>query len=184
MSKAKDLNTHVVYNKETREYELISLDSGEVVSSGNMKDSIQKYVFQADIAMWICQEIRKGKTLKDIDKDERFPPYEVIAHWRRMHPLFQDALLIAEQDRAQGYHDKVMQIAEGMAENSHLETKDSISAKKEAIKAFQWGAEKGDQSKFGKKQEIKHENTNPQPIVINTGITRTKPDVIVEAKKE
>lgn len=177
----KDLNTHVVYNPETREYELVSLDSGEVVSSGNLEDTMRKFVFNADIAVWICQEVRMGKTLTEIGDDPRFPPYEVISHWRRMHPLFNDQLKLARRDRAEGYHDKIIDMATRLDQNGGIMSKEEIASKKIAMDAFKWAAEKNDPDSFGKKQEIKHEgNQAPATIVISTGIVRNKPDVIVE----
>ena len=177
--RGKDLNTHVVYNPETREYELISLESGEVVSSGGLRGSIERYVFHADIAVWICQEVRMGKTLTEIGEDKRFPPYEVISHWRRMHPLFDDQLKLARRDRAEGYHDKIIDMADRLNETGGIMSKEEIAAKKISMDAYKWAAEKNDPDSFGKKQEIRHENTAPTTIVVNTGIVRNKPDVIV-----
>ena len=177
----KDINTHVVFNPETREYELISLDSGEIVSSGNLQTSVAQYVFNADIAIWVCQEVRKGRTLTEIGDDSRFPPYEVITHWKRMHPLFADQIRLARKDRAEGYHDKIIDMADRLNDNGNLMSKEELAAKKIAMDAYKWAAEKNDPDSFGKKQEIKHEgNAAPTTIIVNTGIVRQKPDVIVE----
>ena len=180
----KDINTHIVYNPETREYELISLESGEIVSSGGLKESLAKYVFDADIAVYICQELRSGRTLTEIGKDSRFPPYEVIAHWRRMHPIFEDHIKIARMDRAEGYHDKIMDMADRLDKSGGLMSKEELAAKKLAMDAYKWGAEKGNPELFGKKQEIKHEGGGAATIVVNTGIVRSQPDVVINKEQE
>ena len=176
----KDINTHVVYNAETREYELISLESGEIVSSGGLKGTLAQYVFDADIAVFICQELRSGKTLTQIGEDQRFPPYEVITHWRRMHPLFEDQVKLARMDRAEGYHDKIVHMADKLDSSGNMMSREELGAKKLAIDAYKWAAEKGNPEQYGKKQEIRHENAAPTTIIVNTGIVRQpKPDVIV-----
>ena len=90
-------------------------------------------------------------------------------------------------DRAEGYHDKILCMAERLDEAGSLVTKEEIAAKKVSIDAYKWAAEKGNPDLYGKKQEIRHEGAAPQTmLVINTGIVRKpkeiKPDVIVEQK--
>ncbi len=52
-----------------------------------------------------------------------------------------------------------------------------VASRKTAIDAYKWAAEKNDPDRFGKKQEVKHTDTKPTTIVINTGIKRIQPDV-------
>ena len=177
------MNTFISYNSETGEYDLISLEDGEVISSSGLKDTVSRYVFNVELAILMCQEIRRGRTISEIGLDPRFPPTEVIAHWRRMHPMFEDAIKIARKDRAEGYHDKIMQMADALGTKGSIYTKEELAAAKLAMDAYRWGAEKGDPETFGKKQEITHQNTQPTQIVVHTGIIRSKPDVVVENTK-
>lgn len=181
----KDINTHVVWNADSREYEVISLETGEVVSSSGLRESVGKFLFSSEIALLICQEVRQGRTLSSIGNDPRFPPIEVISHWRRMHPLFEDNIKLARKDRAEGYHDKIIDMAHALSENGGIMSKEEIAAKKVAIDSFKWAAEKNNPEDFGKKQEISHSGNAIAPtIVVNTGINRNvKPDIIVQQNK-
>lgn len=174
----KDLdNIHSVYNPKTKKFDLIDLTSGEVVSSDALATSMSKYVFSFDHAVQICQAIRKGRTIADIGKDERFPPVEVLHLWIRMHPDFKAQVELAKKDRAENYHDKIIALAEDLADPLPGVAAAEVASKKTAVDAYKWAAEKNDPDRYGKKQEVKHTDAQPTQIIINTGISRHLPDV-------
>lgn len=181
MKKAEDLtqlpDVHSVYNPDTKEYDLVNLVTGEVVSSSALTKNMGVWVFSLEYAVAICQAIRKGVTMAAIGRDEKYPPIEVIHMWIRMHPDFKAQVDIARKDRAEGYHDKIIAMAEQLAEPDIEVAAATVASKKTAIDAFKWAAEKNDPDRFGKKQEVTHTNDKPATIVINTGINRNLPDV-------
>jgi len=194
MAKAKkeDLtalsNAHSVYNPETKEYDLIDLMTGEVISSGALSTQLGKYIFSFDYAVAICQEIRKGATLTDLGGMSGYPPLEVIHMWIRMHPEFKAHVDIAKKDRAENYHDKIISLAEALANPDDEVAAATVASKKTAIDAYKWAAEKGDPDRFGKKQEVSHVDTRPTTIVISTGINRQSAPIedveFTEVKKD
>jgi len=170
-------NVHSVYNPSTQEYDLIDLTSGEVVSSTAIAKSLDRYIFSFDYAVAICQAIRKGRTMSDLGRDDRFPPIEVIHMWVRMHPDFKAQVDLAKKDRAENYHDKIISLAEELSKPDEGVAASEVASRKTAIDAYKWAAEKNDPDRFGKKQEVSHTNDKPTTIVINTGINRQSPPI-------
>lgn len=163
---------YVVYNAETEEYEYIDLHSGEVVNSQKLQGELAQYRYTPVLGRLICQEVAKGRPLTRLGESDKFPPFQVIQYWRRMYPDFDEAINLARRDRAEYYHDKVMDSAERL--ESGVMDKDQVNATKAAIDAYKWGAERNDPDTFGTKRQDS-EGGGPSTIVINTGIQRNKP---------
>lgn len=169
----------VVVRNELGELEVIDMITGELLS--HEAKPLHTFAFDYAMAMMICQEVRNGRTILDIGNDPKFPPHHVIAGWQRIDKMFSEELRLARAARAEVYHDKVMEIA-GNAANLDYQSKNDIDCARLAADQFKWGAEKNDPSKFGNK--VTHEGSKENPIVmrvIDTGIHRRKPDVIVDA---
>lgn len=170
--KRNDYNTALVKNKVTGELETVCLDTGEVIKSLQVHE-MDKYKFNFDMAMLVCQKIREGATLKEIADDATLPSLTVIHYWRRTNATFDEEIKLARKERAEYYHDRVLEIADEVVD------RDDVPVAKFKADQYRWAAEKGDPSSYGNKVEHSGSNTAPA-IVVVTGIDR-KPDVITEA---
>lgn len=167
-------NTAIVKNPKTGELENICLDTGEVLRPITIHE-MDKYKFNFDMALLICQKVREGATLKEIGDDSTLPSLTVIHYWRRTNATFDEEIKLARKDRAEYYADKVIEIAEQVVD------KDDVPVAKFKADQYKWAAEKGDPSSYGNKIEHTGSNTAPALIVV-TGISR--PDVEVTEYEE
>lgn len=172
METRNNYSTAIVKNKETGQLETICLDTGEVLNTGINPRDMSKYKFNLDTALLICQKIREGATLKQIDADPDLPSLTVIHYWRRTNISFNEEIKLARKERAEYYHDKVLEIADETVD------RDDVSVAKFRADQYKWAAEKGDPSSYGNKVEHTGSNTAPS-IVIVTGIKR-EPDIEAE----
>ena len=163
-------NTAIVLNKQTGKYEVICLDTGEVINQKDQVD-LSKYRFNLEQGLRICQAIREGKTLMEIADDPTFPSIHVISYWRKMQPQFDEEIKLARKQRAEYYHDKVLELANTISDD------DNVAVAKFKADQYRWAAEKGDPSSYGNK--IEHTGSNVAPsIIVYTGIDRRQPDII------
>lgn len=180
----RNTNELVVRDKDTGELQIVDMYTGEVVATSSKDDTESEvYVFSYNKAMLICQEVAKGKTLEELGRNPEFPPLHVMTHWKRMDRMFSEELKLARKQRAEYFHDKIIDVAKA-AHNAEYETREQIANAKLATDQFKWLAERGDPETFGSK--VTHEGSVEKPIVmriINTGITRNQPDVIATAKE-
>jgi hypothetical protein len=160
-----EYSTAIVKNKTTGQLETICLDTGEVLNTGINPKDMSKYKFNMDTALLVCQKIREGATLKQIGDDPALPNLTVIHYWRRSNLSFNEEIKLARKERAEYYHDKVLEIAEETVD------RDEVSVAKFKTDQYRWAAEKGDPSSYGNKIEHSGSNTAPS-IVIVTGIKR------------
>jgi hypothetical protein len=169
--KLNEANTEIVLNKETGQYEIICLETGEVLNRREVGD-LSRFRFDFDQGLRICQAIREGKTIKQIGDDTSYPSLSVIAHWRKMNPTFDEEIKLARKQRAEYYHDKVIDLAEKITDD------DNVAVAKFKADQYRWAAEKGDPASYGNK--IEHTGSNVAPsIIVFTGIDRSaKPDII------
>lgn len=171
----------IIVRNEAGDLEVIDLLTGDVIRNNRaMTPPPSIYKFSYDIALYICQLTKQGKTLKQVSMEPDMPSLEVLSHWLRTEKMFAAEMQLARRERAEHYHDEAMEIAQKAAKGVH---KDDVPALALASKIYQWGAEKAKPESYGNK--VTHEGSETKPIlmrVINTGISRTKPDVTVEAK--
>lgn len=170
----KDYSTAIVRNK-LGELETICLDTGEVIGTVSDKD-LSRYRFNLETAALICQSIREGKTLKAIGEDPNFPSLQVIHYWRRTNATFDAEIKLARKERAEYYHDKVLEIADEVSE------KEEIPVAKFKAEQYKWAAEKGDPSSYGNKIEHTGNNVAPSFIVV-TGVPKRKIDIETESRE-
>lgn len=183
MSGHKGRNELIVRNPDSGELEVIDMHTGELITSTAYKEDESAYVFNYKMALLICQEVAKGRTLLDIGNDPRFPPSHVINHWKRTQEMFAMELRLARKQQAEYHRDKVAEIADHAA-NLRYSTREDIANAKLASDQYKWLAEKGDPENYGNK--VTHEGSTEKPItmrVINTGINRALPDVVVKTKE-
>jgi hypothetical protein len=172
--KGNNYNTIIVRNPKSGELENICLDTGEVISPVAIHD-MDKFRFNYDVALLICQKVREGATLKQLGDDPSLPSLSVIHYWRRTNATFDEEIKLARKDRAEYYADKVIEIAEQVVD------KDDVPVAKFRADQYKWAAEKGDPSSYGNKIEHTGSNTAPALVVV-TGIKR--PDVEVTEYEE
>jgi len=165
-------NTEIILNTKTGKYELICLDTGETISQDNLVADLSKYRFNMEQGLLVCQAIREGKTLQEIAKDPMYPSIHVIAYWRKNNPTFDEEIKLARKQRAEYYHDRVLELANTISDDAN------VAVAKFKADQYRWAAEKGDPSSYGNK--IEHTGSNVAPsIVVFTGINRqAKPDII------
>ena len=161
-------STAVVKNPTTGELETVCLDTGEVLNSNV---DMSKYRFDIDTALLICQSIREGSTLKKLHDNPNFPNATVINYWRRNNMQFDEEIKQARKERAEHYHDKVLEIADEIVD------KDDVPVANFKATQYKWAAEKGDPSSYGNKIELAGSNVAPA-IVVVTGIKRAAPEEI------
>lgn len=174
-------NQVVVKNGSTGELEVIDLMTGEVVVSSTVPAS--DYAFDYKKALYICQLVREGYTFAEIELLPDMPPQAVISHWQRIDRMFVEELKLARKERGEQYHDKALTIANRAAEGKFH--KDDVPAMSLAVKTYQWAAERAKPESYGNK--VTHEGNPEKPIlmrVINTGISRAKPDIPVAITTE
>jgi hypothetical protein len=124
--------------------------------------------FSKVIGDLICSEIAMGATF--IEATEKFNvPYNIASQWRREHEEFKLALMQARRDRAEHFHDEVVDVARNQA------------SPKDKIAALQWAAEKGNPDDYGKQTKVTKEHKGSVTIVISTGIRRPGDQGYVEA---
>jgi hypothetical protein len=158
---------HVLEDGELREIDMIS---GEIVrrESWVPEKSKRTWKFSQAMADMICSKILAGKALTAVCEEPGMPGYHIVSHWRRANPDFAEQIDQAITDRAEVYHDKIMEVVE---ELDTAPEKDMVSAARVKVEALKWAAEVGNKARFGKK-EMQGGNVAVQ-LVINTGIDRS-----------
>lgn len=169
----------VVQNKDTGKLETVCLETGEVISKEGDNKDLSYFKFNYDMALLICQRVREGYTLKRLGEDPDLPELAVIHYWLRSNASFKEEMKLARADRAEYYHDKVLDIADG------TERGEQVQVNKFKADQYKWAAEKGNPDRYGNKTTIDGTIENKvSMIVLNTGIVRKKPDIEVEHVKE
>lgn len=175
-------NEMVIRNKETGDLEVIDLDTGELVqSSGKEVHSDPVFQFNYAIALEICQLVRKGYRMTQIAEMPGMPSVDIIAFWQRREKMFAEELRQAKRDRAELHYEKVLEIAD-QALDGVFPTQAAAASARLASDSYKWAAEKMYPERFGNK--VVHEGNTEKPIlmrVINTGINRQLPDVVVQS---
>lgn len=107
----------------------------------------------------LAQGIVEGKSLVTACIDLNLE-YSTVMRWKRTHEEFAEQLKEARRDRAEAFHDEVLETARTQAR-----TKDKIAA-------LQWAAEKGNPEIYGNKTKIVGDKDAPIQFVLATGINR------------
>lgn len=167
------------------------LDPGKVHPS-------KKYFYSRFTMELICQQIVEGKSLTKICQEPGMPPYRVLCRWRREHEEAEEMINQARQDRAENFHDKIIEEAteryyqrdkDGDLKRD-IETGDPIEGtpsaewiqqKKLRVDALKWAAEKGNPGRFGNTTKVINEGVATVRLIVETGIRRPE-DTITEAR--
>lgn len=111
----------------------------------------------------LCEYMIEGYGVKDACQLVGIS-YRTFCHWRRENEEFRQTLEDLRKDRAELYHDKVLEVAE---KGSNDTNRDKLH-----VDALKWAAEKGDSEKFGAKTKITGDKNAPITFVIDTGIRK------------
>jgi hypothetical protein len=169
----------VVQNKDTGKLETVCLETGEVISKEGDNKDLSYFKFNYDMALLLCQRVREGYTLKRLGEDPLLPELAVIHYWLRSNASFKEEMKLARADRAEYFHDKVIDIADS------TERGEQVQINKFKTDQYKWAAEKGNPDRYGNKTTVEGSvESKVTMIVLNTGITRKKPDIEVENVKE
>jgi hypothetical protein len=171
-NKYDDMNTVVI--NEDGILKTIDIYSGEVITSSNLRAITpqQRYVYTVPLASHICDLLREGKSFIEIGRLPNLPPYNVIMRWRHFHPDFAEAIKRAKLDRAELYHDKVLEEADGIT------TEEEAKIAKPKIDAYKWAAEKNNPEEYGKQKP--EQGTTGITFIVHTGLPSETP-VTIEA---
>jgi len=149
--------------------------SGELVSSSDHIPTLQRWNYSLEIGAAIVDLVRQGNTLVKIGKMKGFPNVSTIYRWGMLHPDFKEKIELARKDRAEYFHDKVIETIE------EVSCKEDVPAAKLKVDGYRWAAEKGDKDRYGNSSKIDINTGGIQ--YINTGIPEdTTFDEIVEAE--
>ncbi len=127
---------------------------------------VPKYEFSWIIADIVCQRIVEGERISSICKDKNIPSYGIISRWRRENTKFDEALKLAQEERAELFHDKAIKVAE--------ESKDKNEVANDTLKVntYKWAAGVGNPDRFGNKTKLVGDKNAPLAFVLDTGIRR------------
>lgn len=127
--------------------------------------------FNPTLSARICYEVQKGHTVEQIGKKKGFPPAYIIKLWTRTNRKFYEEMQQARRERAEYFHDQIIEIANGITKKSE------VAVAKTKLSAFKWAAEKGNPEQYGQKQIHEGNPDKPITILIDTGIRRDAIDV-------
>lgn len=126
---------------------------------------VQSIPFSDVLVDLICDEIVQGKTLHDICSRPGMPSYGQLLRWRKQRPDVEARIKTARLERAEAYHDRIIQEIDNVDEDNH-------QAKKVQIDTLKWAAEKGNPDSYGNKTKVTSEKIATVRVVVETGIRR------------
>ncbi len=153
--------------------ELVNMLTGEVMPVAH-----NKFKYTLEYGDAICNLVREGKTFAQISKQIGIPTH-TIYHWRTLHPDFNQRLLAARADRADFFHNKIVEVVENLDDVSE----DRSSMEKLKIDSYKWLAGVDNPDIYGNKTKISGDPNAPLQIILDTGIRRDAlPDASVPAE--
>ena len=109
----------------------------------------------------LCNLIHDGKKTEEIGRVRGMPAHSTIATWRRVHPEFNRAYLVALEGRGEYYADQVVDLSNSLA---HCNDQARVNAIGKQIATNQWMAAKCYPKMFGNRQHIELEaNVRSKP---------------------
>ena len=172
VTKEVEPNLHHIYNSNTREYEILDLNTGK--SIGSIGEEVASRDYSLLMGDKLCHYIREGKTLREICNIEDMPDIHRFYAWLAIYPQLSIRYEQARKQRADSYHDKIIEVAMGLTD------KDDVPVAKLQIDTLKWAAEKASPDYYGKKEE-KAAGTSIS-VVLHTGVLDSKgpKDIIID----
>lgn len=154
------------------EIEEVDTASGDVISVKKQYDLVSNYTGKfkptTGVILALGSLIRSGKTLKKIAEMPGMPPLDVLYLWKNNHEDFKKAVEDAEKDRADYFHDKLVDRVEEIQNLS----KDEIPAMKLYVDTIKYLAEADNPDKYKPKPGNSEQGGGSVTIQVNTGIDR------------
>lgn len=160
----KDASDYYFYTKENGKLWQVDLATGDEAPcalEGTLQ-TMPRTRYSLELAGRITQAVREGASIASLSKLPEYPSASVLYSWARKHPDFGDALNMAREDRAEYYHDKVLEAVEELVD------KEDVPVTKEKVAAYKWAAEKGNPSRYGKGSSA--DIAGNVTIIVDTGI--------------
>jgi len=158
--------------KENRLVQVYHPDDGREIwlerglSLDSLGEAADYLAFSQILSDIICDKIvNGGKTITKICNEKGMPDYRSVCYWRRTKPEFKEALHQAKLDRAESYHDKVLEEADTVDETNS-------KSKKVKIDALKWAASVGNPSEYSSQTKVVGDKDAPVQIIVDTGIRR------------
>jgi hypothetical protein len=172
-----------VYDETIRRYQM---PDGRIVYAHQdvSPDQIPSKEWRYSEAMGdsILKEVIEGATFSKIAKMKGFPPVVSMYKWMLNHEEFRENIKAARRMRAEMFHDKAIDIADGTTD------KDEVLVNKLKIDTYKWAASVNDKETFGHGQATG--GGSGVTIIVNTGIERltgealAKKDIEMQATKK
>jgi len=158
---------------ETGEIEIVECATGNVLSQVATYEVVSRiqgrYVISPGVISVITNLVRShGLTLIKISKMEGMPPISVLYAWKAASEEFRIALREAEKDRADIFHDKLLDAAETIDGLG----KDEVPSKKLLIDTLFRLAEADNSEKYKTKASAGEGSGGSVVIRVDTGIKR------------
>ena len=151
--------------KETHHFVLDGNGRKIWVPKGTNPDHLPKTVwpYSQVTADQVLAKITEGYTVTQIGKMEGFPPQHTIYKWVRQVPEFRNQMKLARSDRAEFFHDKVIESAEKA-------DPENVQAERLRVDAYKWAASVGDPDQYGTR--VKHAGDVDAPLgfIVVTGV--------------
>lgn len=153
----------------TPEGHTVELQKGPASEAYEQDTSLipSRWRYSDTLAQLICEQIVLGERITKLPNG--YPPYSVIARWRKSQDGFRQMLEDATRDRADQFHDMAMDYLEEMKES---DAEDRASVARVQIDAIKWMAKVGNVDRYGDKTKISGDPMAPLQIILDTGIRR------------
>lgn len=165
MNKKNETLTHVDQDGIAHTYDAFT---GELIQRSDQVPEYKRYKYSLEMAEVIYALVRQGYTLTKIGAMDGMPPASVIYRWSALHPDFHERLDMARTDRAEYFHDKVIECADA------IETIDDSRVAKVRMEAYKWAAERGNKERYSSSTKLDLQGESGI-IVFDTGIRRDNP---------
>ena len=167
-----------VYKLVNGALQVRDIETGELTGeSGKWVRPVAVKEYSVALGEHVCDLVRRGDTYNVITTKMNLGSAQTIYRWRNKHPDFDEQLKAARRDRADYYHDQVMEVAQ----RANID-KDEVSALKLKTDLYKWGAEKANPQEYGAQTKITGDTNAPLQIVVDTGIKREEDNDVIEGE--
>lgn len=158
--------------------EVLDMVSGEVISTSEPLTVATRYEYSPTYGKAVCELVRGGMLMSECATRPGVPPLQVLYSWRDRYPDFAEGLERARADRAERYHDQIVQAV------GAIEDRETAVVETARINALKWLAEKGNPARYGQKVAVDQKIEGQVGFyVLDTGISREKKELPSSGEK-
>ncbi len=118
----------------------------------------------------IIERISAGESLRKICDDADMPDCSTVQRWRRDKPEFAKLYILAREEAADAFADRIMTMANELIERREKVTREEIQAVRVAIDALKWAASKLRPSTYG--DMTRHAGHDAGPLTVAVEVDR------------